>query len=213
VGIGFNSSLVVAAETSDRSLTRDLGYKALMKSKDYVRAGLPLPTIDEMPGLSMFHWTRARGGRFPRLVLQHATIAHVVTANGYKPDSTVLIIDRFHSKDAESMFLIKEYLHARGFKIPECNIMIWGEADQSIPIVNYADLIAFQIGLQLNERYRKFHPQNKNFMVEPYCVPFDERRVGVPLGREGNEMRDTLEQLLEAYKAPKRYWESVRSAA
>jgi hypothetical protein len=201
LGIGSDSALVVAAETTNSLLRQDCGFGSLEKARDYLVQGKSFPTIEEMPGLEMFHWTRVRGGRFPKLILEHAGIAHLVASNGYRPASTVLLIDRFHAHDSESHFLIKEYLHAHGFPIPDKNIELIGGADKRIPIVNYADLIAFQIGLQLEERYQQFHTKKTKFMLKPYHVPFDVRRT-MPLPAEA---RDQFETLLRRYRGADAY--------
>ena len=218
LGIGSDSIILVAAETENPDLCKSAGYLALKKSKDYLRAAnayiesenrdnqgirpskVPnLPNISEMKanGLKTFHWTRARGGRFPRQLIEHAGIAHVVATNGYNPSSTVLLIDVFYANLDKSRFLIKEYLHARGFKIPSQNIELWGSGDKTIPIINYADLLAFQVGLYLNEKYRRCFPERLKFPLKPSEIPYDEQRVMVPL--ESNS-RDILEKLVSSWK-------------
>lgn len=205
LGMGSGNRIIVAAQTTNENLIRDLGPKSIDKAKDYIRkaaiAGekIEFPTYSDLvnSGLETFHWTRASSGRFNLKQLQHASIAHVVHVNGYKPESTVLHIDAFHGNYEMSKYLIYEYLHRRDFKIPYGNINICGGGDQSIPIINYADLLAFQIGLYLNDKYKEYNSTKNSkkldFNIEPQKIDFDEQRVMIPLDEKG---RDILEQLL-----------------
>jgi len=203
LGIGENSSIVVAAETTSEKLIQDLGYNSLKKSKDILREYLTNPKISFTPykemlkkGLTNFHWTRARAGRFNLKSLQHAAIANVIKVNGYKPNNTIIYIDAFYGDFEKSKYLIKEYLDRRNFKILINHINIIGGGDRRIPIINYDDILAFQIGLNLNKKYTKF--QKYIFETDIYRqeIPFDEHRVMVPIDKKG---RDILEELILNY--------------
>lgn len=201
LGIGNNSSIVVAAETNNIKLTKIIENFSLLKAKDIIREAIAkeqapkFPQLEELKvtGLNTFYWTRAKGGRFSLKELQHASIAHVVQHNGYKPKSTIIFIDAFYGNYQKSQFLIQEYLHRREFEIPLENINICGKGDKSIPIINYADLLAFQIGLNLNERHREYNPKNVEFPFHPNEIDFDEQRVMLPLDENG---RNLLEKVL-----------------
>lgn len=201
LGIGNNSTIVVAAQTSNPELTKDKGIHSLDKTKDIItkakknKQSPQFPSIDEMraTGLDTYHWTRAKGGRFSLKELQHATIAHVIQVNGYKPESTIIYLDAFYANYPKSQYLIHEYLDRRGFKMPINHINICGGGDKCIPIINYADILAFQIGLSLNEKYREHNPKNKEFDFDPLEVPFDEKRIMIPLEEKGRKM---LEEVL-----------------
>jgi hypothetical protein len=200
LGIGNNSSIVVATQTSNPELTKDKGILKLKKAKDIIREAITknlppqFPSLDEMraTGLDNYHWTRAKGGRFSLKELQHATIAHVIQVNGYKPESTVIYLDAFYANYPKSQYLIHEYLDRRGFKIPINHINICGSGDKCVPIINYADLLAFQIGLNLNERYREHNPDNKEFPFDPTEIPFDEQRIMIPLAEKGRQLREEI---------------------
>lgn len=204
LGIGNNSSIVVATETQNPTLIKDMGIKSLQKSKDLLRESVLLNSPPKFPsykqmqkaGVKNFHWTRAKGGRFSLKKLQHATIAHVVQINGYKPQSTVIYIDAFYANYQKSQYLIHEYLCRRNFKIPLQNIIICGSGDQCIPIINYADILAFQIGLNLNEIHKKHNPGHIPFPFKPLEIPFDEQRIMIPLDQKGREM---LEDVLKSW--------------
>ena len=205
--------IVVVAETKEEKLSK-ISDEPIKKAKDYLReAGLyksnkqiksyknipQFPNLDDFKeqGLDNFYWTRANNGRFSRQLVEHASIAHVVSSNGYKPNSTVIMIDAFYGRNDMSVYLIQEYLKARDFNIPRENIIMVGGGDKSVPIINFADLLAFQIGLHLNKRYRQFNQNGFNFNIEPNKVDYDIRRVIKPLA---NEERNDLEKAIESWK-------------
>ncbi len=204
-GLGIDGSIIVAAaETHNSLLAKDNGFKSLDKAKDLVARyvasdehNYPFPSLAELKsqGLENFYWTRATGGRFSRQILEHASIAFLVAGNGYDPKSTVLLIDAFHGNDGLSRYLITEYLNMCGFRIPKKNVELIPGGDRSVPIINMADILAFQIGLYMNERYRNFFPKRIRFDIEPQEIPYDEARVsGVD-----NEGRSLLEKILAAW--------------
>ena len=213
LSLGNRGLIVVAAETRNKKLIQESSYE-LDKSRDILLRSRALyangridptavslfPSLDDMmqKGLEGFHWTRARGGRrFNRQEIEHASIAHVVASNGYNPDKTVLLIDNFYGNGEKTKFLIKEYLHARNFKIDRKNIECHEGGDKLIPLINYADLLAFQICMLINYRYKKYFPKSKKFNVKPQEIAYDKRRVMVPLDEEG---RDTLEEVINGWK-------------
>lgn len=211
LSIGNGGLIIVACESTNSSLVRSCGYQSLRKARDYLREAeaytkggdvcpdkIPeFPSLDEMRvcGLDHFHWMRASyGGRFKRQQIEHASIAHVVTSNGYNPQRTVLLIDAFHAKPYETVYLIREYLRLHGFLIPQQNIECHGQGDRSVPLINYADLLAFQIGLLLNKKYSQFEAASLKTVLEPTEIPFDQHRVK-PLEEKG---RKVLERILKA---------------
>ncbi|MGM5482842.1 MAG: hypothetical protein ACQESF_05245 [Nanobdellota archaeon] len=210
LGIGKDSIIVVAASTYNSALTKNQGYRKLEKSKDIlVRAkaynridrqlksdNIPFFTsLDEMKdnGLNNFYWTRARGGRFPLQMIEHLSIAHVVHTNGFDPKRTVLYIDAFHGNYEESKYIISESLKRDGFNIPKKQINIVPDGDRSVPIVNYADLLAFQIGFSMNERYRPFHQDRVKIDAHTHEIEYDSQRTLRPLE---NGSREKLERII-----------------
>ncbi|MFH1174307.1 MAG: hypothetical protein V1725_04185 [archaeon] len=202
---GTNSLTVVAAVTEDKTLTKSKGYAALPKARDHLTefyahmsAGSSLETAprlprpDEMKGLQTYHWMRANEGRFSRQLIEHAAIAHLVTVNGYDSQKTVLFIDMFYLKEYVSKQLIKEYLHALNFKIPLQNIELHAGGDKSIPLINYADLLAFQIGMHVNKKYQQRWKIPLTFPFTEQEVPYDERRVKIPLGEQGRTLLERI---------------------
>ncbi len=210
LGLGNQNLIVAAAETHKKTLAKDKGWRALKKAKDFLEEAKEIrrkegeypqtifPPYSELEttGLENFHWTRATGGRFSRQIIEHASLAFIVATNGYNPQRTILLIDAFHSNHELSRYLIKEYLNRQGFNIPRRNIEIHGGGDRSVPIINYADLIAFQIGLALHEKYRQWHPDRLTFPIRPSEIPYDEKRV-MSIDEEG---RSQLEEVLKSWK-------------
>ena len=129
-GIGNNSSIIVAAQTSNPSLAKDYGPNSLKKTKDLIREALQnnsnpeFPELEEMKasGLETYHWTRAKGGRFSLKQLQHASIANVILVNGYKPQETIILIDAFYANYQKSKYLIKEYGYGGNLKVLPLNL-------------------------------------------------------------------------------------------
>lgn len=204
LNIGKGSSLVVVAETKNKNLTKDLGL-VLNKSKDLLENFIKnnqepqFPSLDELLscGLTNYHWMRCSGGRFSRQELQHATIAHMIQVNGYKPQTTLVQIDAFYgAQDDKSKYLICEYLRKKGFNLPEKNIEIIGQADKRIPIVNYADLLAFQIGVNLGKTNEQYLDFNIGIDLNSKEEEFDEQRVMIPLD---GKARDEFELIMKWY--------------
>ncbi len=205
LGIGHENLIVVAAESSNSNLAKDKGWRKLRKAKDFLQEAVRhyeetgeipkhiFPTYQELQasGLEKFYWTRATGGRFSRQLVEHASIAYLVANNGYTPQNTVLLIDAFHGDPNLSHHLIKEFLHRNNFKIPSNQIEIHGGGDRSIPIVNYADILAFQIGINFHEQYKQWRKKKLDFPVKPLEIPYDEQRC-MSLDEEGRSQLETI---------------------
>ncbi len=209
LSIGHGGLIVTAAITNNHSLASSRGYRSLEKSKDILRkaqalsitGGLdpkkipPFPPLDEMHscGLDNFAWMRARyGGRFSRQEIEHASIAHLVSNLNIKAKNTILLIDSFHGRTHETVDIICNYLNRSGIKLPKNQVECHGEGDRSIPIINYADILAFQIGVSINLRYR-IHTKNAlDFEVMPHQIPYDEHRIASSITNENRNYLDTI---------------------
>ena len=209
LSIGNGGLIVVGAITTNSSLAQCHGYRGLCKSKDVLRNAKalsnsgdvdltkipPFPPYEEMRscGLDTFRWMRSRyGGRFSRQEIEHASIAHLVANLKIDHSHSILMIDAFHGKSHETVDIICGYLERQGITFPRSQIQCHGEGDRSVPIINYADLLAFQIGLHLNLRYRQFVSDALDFEVLPRQIPYDEHRVTAPIDSAN---RDILENL------------------
>lgn len=204
LNIGKGSSLVVVAETKDENLTKNLGY-TLNKSKNIIENAklkqekIKFPSLEKLiqSGLSNYHWMRCSGGRFSRQELQHATIAHMIQINGYKPNNIKVQIDAFYgAQDDKSKYLICQYLRNKGFNMSEKNIEIVGQGDKKVPIINYADILAFKIGLDLGETNKEYLDFDIGISSGPQQEYFDEQRVMTPLD---GRARDEFENIMNWY--------------
>lgn len=208
--------IVAIAETTEKKLTEE-SSTPLKKAKDYLIEANHLtadkriksyknmpcfPSIDEFKnqGLENFYWMRANNGRFSRQLVEHASIAHVIASNGYKPSSTVILIDAFYGKNDMSIYLIQEYLKTKNFNIPRENIKMIGGGDKSIPIINFADILAFQIGLYLNKKYLKYNNNGFRFEIDTKQVDYNLQRVLEPIDKNG---RDNLEKAIKRWHGHK----------
>lgn len=204
IGMPSRSHIVTTAQTTNGALVKDLGFEALKKAKNYIheaeKEGRPIrfPTYNSMlrKGLEAFHWTKVCGGRFKPRELQHASIAHVVQTNGYKPHNTVIHIDAFENRHDKTRYLIQEFLHRRGFEIPHEHIIVWGGGDKCIPIINMADILGAVIGYSLNNKYHMFNPSWKKVEFEEQEVPFEDCRTK----SLSPEDRDNIEVLINSWK-------------
>ncbi|MEM3374371.1 MAG: hypothetical protein QXE31_04065 [Candidatus Woesearchaeota archaeon] len=200
--------IVVAAETKNPELTKPNYSFSLKKGKDYLREAealvdnyinpnnLPnLPTPEQMirVGMSNYHWLRINNGRFNRQGIEHAGVAHLISCNGYSPQELVVLIDAFHGNLEESKEIILEILKKREFYLPKQNIDFWFSGDKAIPIINFADLLALQIGLYLNEKYRPYFPERKRFPIKPHEISYEKKRMP-PIDTNS---RKTLEEILK----------------
>ncbi len=193
LGVGSGSVIMVAAETNDKSLTEELGSDSLLKSANYLKNGIKPPSLEKLKaqGLNKFYWLRVNSGKaFKRQIVAHAGIGQLVKANGYKPESTVLYIDAFYKNGSED--LIKDYLMQEQFNIPIQNIHIIGGGDRSIPIINFADLLAFQIGYMLGEQHGNNSNSNTSEFIHE-AFNFESQRIE-PISKSS---RQILEDIME----------------
>tara|TARA_Y100000310_G_scaffold159115_1_gene158580 strand:+ start:4269 stop:4919 length:651 start_codon:yes stop_codon:yes gene_type:complete len=185
LAVGNGGLIIVAAYTANKELTRqcqlekagDLLKKRVENSgKDLM---LLFPTLVEMysTGLDGFYWMRANKGRFNRQEIEHASIAHLVANQGFDPKKTVLLIDNFYGNGYKTEELIFNYLQRQGFRIPRKNIECHAGGDSNLPIINYADLLAFQITVGIRRKYDHFFPNATKFPIEINEIPFNEARV------------------------------------
>lgn len=158
-GIGGDSSrqILVGAYSQDELLVRGSGLK-IAKARDYIldpEKG-ELPGIEEMrkEGMQRFSWAKNRGGNFSRQIAAHASIGELVLQSGVSPDRLVVVIDRFHNYTPE---ILSDYLARRGYRLDRRQIEIVPEGDTDRKLVNYADIIAFQIG-EICRRKQDKHP-------------------------------------------------------
>ena len=181
LGVGSGNLITVLAQTQNENLI-DFSYNAYKKAKNYILenpSGVVFPSLTRMreQGLEKFHWVRVHGGRYKPRELQHASIARVVRVNGYRPDNVVLHVDAFESRHDRTRFIIKELLKRNDFPIHEKQILVWGSGDRSVPIINFADLLAAQIGLDLYETYQQYGMRKPRFQYKKCEVDFKKERT------------------------------------
>ncbi|MBW3020512.1 hypothetical protein KY334_04400, partial [Candidatus Woesearchaeota archaeon] len=116
-----------------------------------------------------------------RQEIEHFGIANILTSNGYDPKKTVLMVDAFHTNIDVSKYVIYRYLKTLNFNINQRHIIMCSGGDRSVPIINYADLLAFQIKLHHENKYRDFLPSVIDFPIEPSKIEYDEHRIKVNL--------------------------------
>jgi len=212
LGTQNNSLIVVCAETSSPELVKDKGWNALKKAKDFLREAhayesgneikdygrIPrFPGLDDMPGLVDFRWMRCSIGHNTRQLIEHASIAHLIAFGGYNPENVNIYVDAFHGNANLSKYLIRKYLGEHEIMVPLKDIEIVPNGDKRIPIINYADLLAFQIGLSMNNQFGKYSSDSLNFPLEPREIDFNNRRVAKPLGEDEKKR---LEQLVREFR-------------
>lgn len=197
--LGFNKSTVItAAFTQNPDLVSIVSDCSLLKAKDYLRAAekngtdLKFPSYKGMrsSGLMSYRWMRINTGRFKNVQeIQHSYIAFMISNLNFNPENVFVYIDAFENNLQKSKFLIKEVLHLNDYLLPEQNISICGLGDKQIPIINYADLLAFEVGLN---NFNKFSDKQISFPDSLNKVPIVGNRVdGLP-----EEFRDNLETAL-----------------
>lgn len=137
-----------------------------------------------------YRWMRINKGRFSSSQeIQHSYISYLIHSLNFDPQKVHLYIDAFENNLSKSKFLIKEVLHLNDYLIPDENINICGCGDKQIPIINYADLLAFEIGLN---NFKKFSDKMIEFPNNLNEIPIVRNRLdGLP-----KEFRDTLETAL-----------------
>ncbi|MFP4118600.1 MAG: hypothetical protein ACLFTH_00940 [Candidatus Woesearchaeota archaeon] len=210
LGVGNGSFICAFAETDKHYLAKSNGFD-LKKAKDYLKEArniekgkvkdyskIPtLPPLEDMEGLTNFYWARSRRGTFKRQMVQHAVIAHMVMKRYESPEEREnirLYIDTFHGNEEMSRELIHQYMRMSGYAMPKENIKFYGKGDKSVPIINYADQLAFQIGLYLNNKYLEHNPKGLDFPIRGHEIPFDSKRIFEPLGKKG---RQRLEEIAD----------------
>jgi hypothetical protein len=197
--LGFNSSTVItAAFTQNPDLVSIVSDCSLLKSKDFLKIAerdntdLNFPSYKNMRrnGLMSYRWMRINKGRFKNIQeIQHSYIAFMISSLNFEPENVFVYIDAFENNLQKSKFLIKEILHLNDYLIPEKNIDICGLGDKQVPIINYADLLAFEVGL---DNFNKFSDKQIVFPENLNSVPIISNRVcGLPL-----EFRDSLDTAL-----------------
>ena len=177
--------VIVVAETSNPELTIDLGWNALLKAKDILNGEENFPSLDEMfeKGLDNYYWTLARSSGFSMQEVQHASIAHIVTAKGYDAKNTEIYIDQFYNSEQKSVDILQQYMKARGFNISHKKINLVQSGDKSIPIINLADLISSMIAIQHSSKYESFHKIRQKIPTLMHHIPYEEQRITVPLNK------------------------------
>ena len=172
-GIGGDSSrqILVGAFSSDERLV--YSHKGrLLKARDYIalrEAGSSIepPSYEVMlnEGLETFFWGKNRSGSLPSQIAAHATITELIIHCGRDTclSRLVVYVDRFHSDTKE---ILGEYLERRGYartKGPIIHVIRGSDKDQKL--VNFADIIAFQIG-ELCRRKQDTYPRKVTFPIE-----------------------------------------------
>lgn len=200
LGMRGGNLVTLLAQTRDESLIQD-HFNSLKKAKDYItqaKGPVKFPSLTELRdnGLDTFYWTRVHGGRFRCRELQHASIAKVVMANGYTPKNIVLHLDAFESRHDRTIYIIKEMLNQQGFAIQSDQIKVWGGGDRSIPIINYADLLAAQIGLTIYDKYKKYGVFKPKFNYVSHEIPFNKNRTK----SLSPEERNSFEKIVASWK-------------
>ncbi len=205
LGLSKSSSIVVVSSTKNEELSKYLGFGSLKKAKNYLEDAkitnvLDFPSFEELraTGLDGFYWSRVNRGKFSsRQEIQHAYIAHIICSNGYDPKNTILHIDAFEANYEKSAYLITGILNKNNFKIPLNHVKIYGKGDICVPIINYADILAFQIGLKIYNTYKKYQKKNLDFPINPneYKVNFNvNRQESLP-----NDYKKFLEDTLKEW--------------
>lgn len=207
-GRGQNIILVMA-QTSNEKLAKEYAFGTFKKSADYLKEAkiskrenhselsldVSLPSLFEMKekGLDCFYWMRSNNGRFSRQLLEHLSIAHMVTQTYSNLSDVVLLIDSFHNNPSIGRELISDCIKFKGGKIPKKNIVFGQGADKSIEIVSFADIIAYQICLGINNKYSKF---SRDYLMKGKSkneIHFDEKRIARFIS---SEERDRLEEII-----------------
>jgi hypothetical protein len=197
--LGFNSSTVItAAFTQNPDLVSIVSDCSLLKAKDYLNlakknnSDLNFPSYKSMRqnGLMSYRWMRINKGRFNNIQeIQHSYIAYMISSLNFNPKNVFVYIDAFENNLAKSKFLIKEVLHLNDYLLTEKNIDICGLGDKQIPIINYADLLAFEAGL---DNFNNFSDKQISFPDSLNNIPICANRVdGLP-----KEFRDCLDVAL-----------------
>ena len=190
LSIGKGGLIIVAAETKNPALAVSVGTGRLEKGRDLMRkvnqgsdlykerGGLHSLMMMETCGLDDYHWIRARGGFANRQEREHAAIASLVNWHGYDPKRTVLLIDAYAGAE-HTIDQITDFFDCCGVVWPREHIEIHPGGDQSVPIINFADILALQIVEAMRAVHQRYFP---DAIVLPLLTPemfhtFDDKRT------------------------------------
>jgi hypothetical protein len=196
--IGGNCSnlIIVGAESNNSFLAQDKN-QFLPKAADYLKRKkenqltgkltnqknpLYYPKLEELisQGLDGFSWIRANHGRkFSRQEFAHASIAELALTGNYEPQKLVLLIDSFFNTSSTKQIL-HEYLKHNNFPIPIENIECHDGGDRYIPLINFADLLAFRIGNHFRSIQKQYSSDKKNppvFDLDLFQLPVEDHRI------------------------------------
>ncbi|MAG61118.1 hypothetical protein CL619_04995 [archaeon] len=203
--IGGNSSGLVLActETDDSRLIEK--RTNLLKAADYIhliREGeeIVVPSLFNMGlnGLSSYSWIRSNRGRsFCRQRAAHASIAQLLMESEVDPRRMVVYIDEFFPPEYTKELLVEYMQRFYGVNLPRPNIQVIPGADRSIPLVNFADILAYRIAASFRRTQNCYTgPGQRLPMVELFSeqIVASDQRVST-VAEEG---RETLAFLLSA---------------
>ena len=180
--IGGNSvGLVLSCtETRDERLVQQHSF--LNKAADYlqlIRKGHTAcaPSLQDMyrNGLDHYSWIRSNQGRsFCRQRAAHASIAELLIASRVDPQEMVVYIDEFFPPE-RTQELLQDYLQRHyQFDLPRANIHVIADADRTVPLVNFADILAYRIAANFRAQQNGFSSPGKKI---PARDLFDEPLV------------------------------------
>jgi hypothetical protein len=202
MGNNSNSVLVAVAMSSNPALTKDEGFGCRLKAGEILhRMGdgenIQFPSLGEMKaeGLDGYSWVRARGGRFSSKLVEHAAVAHAVSLQCTNPRQSVLLIDTFHGNRAMSKYLLYKLLDYYDCSVPLEQIELIDDGDRRVPLINFADIIAFQVGAALHRQHYQYMKHRR----QPVAI--DTRFVGERLPPVDESSRDHLEHLVSQWKS------------
>ena len=189
IGGDCSNLVIVGAESKNKFLVKKSDI-LIPKAGDYVNDKnskiienpLYYPKLEDLmkQGLDNFSWIRANHGQsFSRQLFAHASIGEIILSNNYQPQKTVLLIDTFFPS-YDTKYLLHEYLKRNDFNLPIQNIECHDGGDQSIPLINFADLLAFRIGNHFRKMQREYSPWRKDPPVKElnlYRLPIKEKRI------------------------------------
>ncbi len=196
---GRSPGIVVAATWSKNpELARLIG--GLRKAACYLREDSPasaFPRIQDMKnaGVDGFAWIRSNSGRrFNQQSIMPVSIACLIRhliAEGINPVSLQVHLDTY-AADHHMTYPIGSFLRERGIPVHERQIL--PSADQLVPLVNYADHIAFRVGNELRRVQERYRPgTNLTTLVDFELVNWvHQKRIATP----SLEDRRVLESVL-----------------
>ncbi len=194
LSIGNGGLIVVGVVTHNPELARCGKWNSLPKARDLLDETVAhssrrvFPSLAELKetGLDSFSWLRVRSGRLTRQEMEHAVIAYLVKEQATEPEGTIVMIDAY-DQPTRTVDRIAGYLDMMSFPIPPKNIQVHEGGDRSVPIINYADVIALMIVERIERTYEQFFERS-------YIHPI----AGEPLLFENHRKRprEHLERLL-----------------